>query len=200
MRFVNKLLGIPMFLLLFITAHAQEAAPLIFNQTDSTCLYHSLLDAYKFHLSGILALKKVGEGYRIIFSTETGSTIFDFSISHGKCQSNYILKSAKNPLFIGLVKSDLLDLVQQYRKKKRYEKFVKEEYSVTKSIEHNKPSKQAEITSKEWLLTFMNRGKIQKTIQYTSVVGYENSESSIVISHLTMPVKIEMKSFRNLSE
>jgi hypothetical protein len=55
-----------------------------FQDKSITYLYKAKVEVYGNYLSGLLAIKKIGEGYRMIFTSETGIKFFDFEFSENQ--------------------------------------------------------------------------------------------------------------------
>lgn len=191
-----------LFFLLNLTAsvNAQCLKTSLFESTDSVYMYHTLLDAYTFHFSGIMAIKKMDNSHRIIFSTETGSTLFDFTLTKNKCKANYVMKAMNNALFLALIKSDIKDLLQTYKYKKNYAKRVQEEIVNNETIEYNQSGDKGVIHSKEIYLRFSKNNEIKKIITFQFNSNEQMSESTISITHQNMPITIEMTAFSNARE
>lgn len=191
MKRMSKSLGVAILLFICFSMNAQESMPTFFNQTDSTNLYHTLLDAYSFHFSGIMAIKKINEQHRIIFSTETGATLFDFTVEGNRCKANFVMKEMKNPIFVNLVKKDLVDLI----KPKVASKNIEIQKNQLESIQDNN----AHITYQpiEYVVNFKNKNKVNKTIRYILYDSKNQHAETIKINHLNMPIQIEMNLFYN---
>jgi len=188
------------FLLFALPVKAQTQHTSLFETTDSVYMYHTLLDAYSFHFSGIMAIKKIDDTHRIIFSTETGSTLFDFTLTKKKCKANYVMKAMNNVLFIALIKSDLKDLLQTYKYKKNYIKFVYEEIASYEVYESNQAADNGVNKTKDIKLTFTKNKEIKKIIFFQFISNNKSSESTISISHQNRPIKIEMTAFSNSAD
>ncbi|MEI6311635.1 MAG: hypothetical protein WCP57_05170 [Bacteroidota bacterium] len=196
----TTLFSLLIMLCLGISVNAQNQPSTLFDSRDSVYMYHTLLDAYSFHFSGIMAIKKIDNTHRIIFSTETGSTLFDFTLTKNKCKANYVMKAMNNALFLALIKSDIKDLLQTYKYKKNYAKHVQEEVIKNETIEYNQSGDKGVIHSKEIYLRFSKHQEIKKIITFQFNSNEQLSESTITITHQNIPIKIEMDAFTNAEE
>lgn len=182
-------------ILLFSSLKAQQKIPYLFSKNDSVYTFHALLDAYNFHFSGIMAIKKIDQEHRIVFTTETGTTLFDFSVKGNKCSVNYVQSDMKNPLMLQLIKKDLCDLVQSYRSKKGFEKNYIES-TEHKQIQNNNTSASQNIVQNDiYNVEVVKSTKKVKTLVYTIRSNTITSEMDIRITHHTIPVTIELMGF-----
>ena len=194
MKYFRKYIIVLCFCLSFISIQAQEDTVFFFNQADTTYLYHTLLDAYTFHFSGIMAIKKINQEYRVIFSTETGATLFDFTVTNTKCKTNFVMKEMKNPLFIALIKSDLIDLIAKKEASKKYT-IQKKKLSTIQDFNAHKS-----YFPIEYLVTFKKGKKDNKSISYIISDSELQTPEQIHIKHINMPILIEMNLFYNVTE
>jgi hypothetical protein len=171
-----------------------------FNETDTVYLYHTLLDAYTFHFSGVMAIKKLETQHRIIFTTETGATLFDFTIEKNKCKTNFIMKEMKNPIFVKLIKTDLLDLVQSYLENKNYTDKVKNMINTSTVYSTDSNGKQVLVDTREYIFNFLKNKNIYKTITYFDIKENGEFSNKINVIHNNLPIKIELSKFYNSVE
>jgi hypothetical protein len=200
MKFSKKIFLLFLFFIAFQVSKAQDSIVSFFNERDTVYLYHTLLDVYTFHFSGVMAIKKLETQHRIIFSTETGATLFDFTIEKNKCKTNYIMKEIENPIFVKLIKTDLLDLVQSYLEKKNYTDKVKVSNYSNSNFRLDNNGNQNIVYISGCTIDFINNKNIYKTISH--IKSDENGIVSYVINiiHNNLPIKIELSKFYNTIE
>lgn len=194
MKEITKILLVLFFAGQIFSSQAQDSCYAFFNKADSSYLYHTSLDAYSFHFTGIMAIKPMSEKHRIIFTTEMGATLFDFTVYKGKCKANYLMKSVKNPFFLKVIKRDLIDLVSKHcnTSDKHVDKKMKLQVYDYGSQRAYQPI--------EIIIHFGKEGQLVKKYYYyfsdTSLVDPD----LIVIEHNKLPIKIEMNLFYNTEE
>jgi len=85
-----------------------------FANTEKDYVYKARIKAFKNEFGGILALKKIDpKSHRIVFTTEMGNTIFDFSFLGSEFKVNKILKELDRKILIAILKRDILALIQE---------------------------------------------------------------------------------------
>ncbi len=200
MKFSKKVILTFLLFIAFQVSKAQDSIVSFFNETDTVYLYHTLLDAYTFHFSGVMAIKKLETQHRIIFTTETGATLFDFTIEKNKCNTNFIMKEMKNPIFVKLIKSDLLDLVQSYLENKNYSDKVKNMINTSTVYSIDSNGKELIVDTREYIFNFLKNKNIYKTITYFDIKENGELSNKINVIHNNLPIKIELSKFYNTRE
>ncbi|WP_422082327.1 hypothetical protein [Ulvibacterium sp.] len=95
------------------TSNATVTNP-YFSNLDKDYVYKADIDLYKKTFSGILVLKKLGvRHHRVVFTTELGNTIFDFSFWDDDFIVNHILPEMNKKIVINLLKRDFRTLVTE---------------------------------------------------------------------------------------
>ncbi|WP_282159841.1 hypothetical protein [Ulvibacterium marinum] len=85
-----------------------------FSNPKKDYVYKADINLYKKNFSGILILKKLGvQHHRVVFTTELGNTIFDFSFRDGDFRVNHILSEMNKKMVINLLKKDFRTLVKE---------------------------------------------------------------------------------------
>lgn len=85
-----------------------------FSDSQKDYIYKADLSIYKKRLSGILIIKKLGEAeHRVVFTTEMGNKIFDFTLFGDNFKINYILDEIDKKLIINILKSDFRALTSE---------------------------------------------------------------------------------------
>ena len=92
--FVKLLLGIYMFAMVFSAAAQPEgiklSQPWVFSNSFQKGLYKANMVIYDKELSGLLFVKRTGEGFRFVFLSEIGLKYFDIEVVKG-VQDEYIV-------------------------------------------------------------------------------------------------------------
>ncbi|AYN69338.1 hypothetical protein D1013_19075 [Euzebyella marina] len=83
-----------------------------FSNPDKDYVYKANIDALGNKIGGLFIIKKLGEKtHRILFTTEMGNTLFDFSFQQNGFTVNRILKELDKKILINILKRDLKALV-----------------------------------------------------------------------------------------
>lgn len=85
-----------------------------FSDSSKDYIYRADLSIYKRNFSGILIIKKTKEAeHRVVFTTEMGNKIFDFTFSNERFTINYILDHIDKEFIINILKMDFKALTQE---------------------------------------------------------------------------------------
>ena len=72
------------------------------------------INAFDNNFGGIFIVKKLGpKHHRIVFTTELGNKIFDFTFKEDSFKVNQILKELDKKLLINILKSDFKTLIME---------------------------------------------------------------------------------------
>lgn len=85
-----------------------------FSSEAKDYVYKANIEVYGNTLSGLFIVKKLGIGnHRIVFTTEMGKTIFDFSFLNNAFTVNYIIDDIDKSILINILKRDFQVLIQK---------------------------------------------------------------------------------------
>ncbi|WP_083253228.1 hypothetical protein [Flavivirga aquatica] len=85
-----------------------------FSNEKKDYVYKANITVYNNHFSGIFIVKKLGEAnHRIVFTTEMGNKIFDFSFLNDTFKVNFIIEDIDKAILINILKKDFKTLVQE---------------------------------------------------------------------------------------
>ncbi len=85
-----------------------------FANAEKDYVYKARINAFKNEFGGILVLKKIDPtSHRIVFTTELGNTIFDFSFLGTEFKVNRILKELDRKILISILKKDFQALIHE---------------------------------------------------------------------------------------
>lgn len=85
-----------------------------FSDIEQDYVYKASIDIYDKYFGGLLIIKKIKpENHRVVFTTEMGNKLFDFTITASDFKVNYILDELNKKLLINVLKSDFKALVQE---------------------------------------------------------------------------------------
>lgn len=85
-----------------------------FSDASQDYVYKASIQVYNNNFGGLLIVKKIEDGnHRVVFTTEMGAKLFDFTITETDFKVNYILDELDKKLLINLLKTDFKALVQE---------------------------------------------------------------------------------------
>ena len=85
-----------------------------FSDETKDYVYKANITVYDNDFSGIFIVKKIDEAnYRIVFTTEMGNKVFDFSFINDTFKVNNIIEDMNKALLINILKKDFSALVKE---------------------------------------------------------------------------------------
>ncbi len=86
-----------------------------FSDVAKDYVYKANIEAFGNSFGGIFIVKKLGdEHHRIVFTTEIGNKIFDFSFQGDNFKVKHILKKLDKKVLINILKNDFKVLVKEH--------------------------------------------------------------------------------------
>lgn len=83
-----------------------------FSDETKDYVYKASIDVYDKHFGGLLIIKKINEQeHRVVFTTEMGNKLFDFTFTENHFQVNYILDELNRKMLINVLKNDFKVLI-----------------------------------------------------------------------------------------
>jgi len=83
-----------------------------FSDASKDYVYKAQIAAFNKNFSGILAIKKLGEAHhRLVFTTELGNSIFDFTFKNDDFYVNKIINELDRKIVINILKRDFFTLL-----------------------------------------------------------------------------------------
>ncbi|MCX2678347.1 hypothetical protein OOZ15_00185 [Galbibacter sp. EGI 63066] len=162
-----------------------------FSNTTEDYVYKVNIDAFKKSFGGILILKKTGENqHRIVFTTEMGNKIFDFSFLGDEFKVNYVLEALDKKILLNVLKKDFYTL-------------IKEELPITNTFLRNETRVFETKIYKAKHYYFLKAGELQQIVRtnkrkekatFTFSEINNNIVNEIDILHHNIPLKINLKS------
>ena len=77
-------------------------------------MYKAKIKVYSKSFSGIFIVKKLGKhNHRVVFTTEMGSKIFDFSFYNDEFKVNYVLEELNKKILLNILEKDFRVLVRE---------------------------------------------------------------------------------------
>ena len=124
-----------------------------FSNPSKDYIYRAKINIYKNSFSGIFIVKKISENeHRVVFTTEMGSKIFDFSYIEDEFKVNFILEEMNKKILINILKQDFKVLIAN-------------KLTVIKAYEHTNSKILQTRLRKESILIF-DKDKVWKFFNY----------------------------------
>ncbi len=162
-----------------------------FSNKTKDYVYKANIDVYDNHFSGIFIVKKIGEAnHRIVFTTEIGNKIFDFSFLDDTFKVNYIIEDINKAILINILKKDFKALVQE--KSTVIKSFSSYDTLVYETI-LNKKKHYYFKTKQLNKIVRINNGKEKVTFLFSEI--NDSVANQIKILHSNIKFNINLKSF-----
>lgn len=163
-----------------------------FANTEKDYVYKARINAFKNEFGGILVVKKIDSiAHRIVFTTELGNTIFDFSFLGTEFKVNKILKELDRKILIAILKRDFQALIQE--KNNANTVFVKDKNVL---IATKIKGKSHYYRYQDDLLKKITRvGNQKEKVIFTFSEISDNIVQHIEIQHKNIDLKISLKAF-----
>ncbi|PHS04310.1 MAG: hypothetical protein COA88_13905 [Kordia sp.] len=162
-----------------------------FSDVSKDYVYKAKIEFYNKKFGGIFIVKKIAESnHRVVFTTEMGSKIFDFSFNNDDFKVNYILEEMDKNILLNILEKDFRVLVREYGN------------ILNKSVKENRTLLETEIVNKKYFYTFKNdqlnsisrvkmgKEKVQFIFSDISAITAKN----IQILHHNIKLTIKLKS------
>ncbi|SDD63313.1 hypothetical protein SAMN05421636_101259 [Pricia antarctica] len=86
-----------------------------FSDVSKDYIYRAKIEAFDKTFGGLFIVKKLGPAqHRIVFTTEMGNTIFDFTFQGDDFKVNRILKEMDRKILLNILKRDLKALIAEH--------------------------------------------------------------------------------------
>lgn len=86
-----------------------------FSDVSKDYVYKAKIEAFNKTFGGLFIVKKLGPAHhRIVFTTEMGNTIFDFTFQGDDFKVNRILKEMDRKILINILKRDFKTLITEH--------------------------------------------------------------------------------------
>lgn len=97
------------------TSTSVEVTNPYFSNVDHDYVYKASILVFDKQFGGILIIKKIAENnHRVVFTTEFGNTIFDFSFEGDGFKVNRILKEMDRKLLLNILEKDFRSLIKEH--------------------------------------------------------------------------------------
>ena len=162
-----------------------------FSDASKDYVYKAKIEFYNKTFGGIFIVKKIAEAnHRVVFTTEMGSKIFDFSFHNDDFKVNYILEEMDKKILLNILEKDFRVLVREHGN------------ILNKSVKENRTLLETEIVNKKYFYAFKNdqlnsisrvkmgKEKVQFIFSDISAITAKN----IQILHHNIKLTIKLKS------
>ncbi len=165
-----------------------------FSNAEIDYVYKAKIEVYGKNFGGILILKKLQENYRVVFTTEFGSKLFDFQFEKDTFTKHYVVEDLDKKLIVNILKDD-------------FKLLVNEEATILSVYESDKKRIYKTQDSERFNFYFLDNGseqlekivntsktKEKVTIDFTSSDG--KIADLIAIKHNNIKLKIDLEKFK----
>lgn len=161
-----------------------------FSDASKDYVYKAKIDVYNKSFGGIFIVKKIGKrNHRVVFTTEMGSKIFDFSFQEDNFKVNYILEEMDKKILLNVLEKDFRVLVREHQ------------LVLSKSVKINSTLLEANIVNKKYFYIFedeklnsisrVNMGKEKVQFLFSEIKA--NTAKNIQILHHNIKLTINLK-------
>lgn len=162
-----------------------------FSDASKDYIYKANINAFDKKFGGIFIVKKLGqEHHRIVFTTELGNKIFDFSFKGDDFKVNHILKELDKKLLINILKNDFRVLITESPLIEK--KFALKEDMVYQTAINGKNHFYFLKEEKPYKITKVKNGKSKVEFLFSEI--NDELANQIEINHKNINLTIVLKS------
>ncbi|MFD2822398.1 hypothetical protein ACFS5M_01875 [Lacinutrix iliipiscaria] len=163
-----------------------------FANPNQDYVYKATIEVYDHTFGGLLIIKKLeDQEHRIVFTTEMGNKLFDFSFNKKAFNVNYILDDLNKKILINILKKDFRVLITENLTPKKAYTFNNE--VVKKTVLDKKTYYYFESPELSKIIR-ANNGKEKVRFLFTEI--NDNIAQRIEINHSNIKLKINLKSIK----
>lgn len=163
-----------------------------FSDTSQDYVYKANIQVYDNNFGGLLIIKKIEDGnHRVVFTTEMGAKLFDFSITETDFKVNYILDDLNKKLLINLLKTDFKALVQERNLVSR--RYIKDFFDIYKTTISGKNHF---YYVSDQLDQIIRTGHRKEKVHFLFTDINNNIANHIIIKHHNINLQIALKSIQ----
>ena len=161
-----------------------------FSDAAKDYIYKANIEAFDNSFGGIFIVKKLGkDNHRIVFTTEMGNKIFDFTFQGDDFKVNHIIKKMDRKILINILKNDFRVLIKESLSvEKTFKKGLNSIYKTnldTKNYYH--------FSSKEHLNKIVRVSRDKEKVEFTFSEISDNIAKKIEIAHKNFNLTIHLK-------
>jgi hypothetical protein len=163
-----------------------------FSDQNKDYVYKSKIDVYGKHFGGILIIKKTAKNtHRVVFTTEFGSTLFDFEFKENDFKSHFIVSALNKPIIVNTLKKDFNILLKETL-------LVQQEFTSNSSIfyktkDENRFNFYVFSKEKPYLKKIVHTSATKEKITFTFEDIIDDSAHHIAINHHTIKLSLALQ-------
>ncbi len=162
-----------------------------FSNIFKDYVYKAKVSFYDKTFGGIFIIKKISEAnHRVVFTTEMGNKLFDFSFQNDTFKVNYILKEMDRKILLNILEKDFRLLINE--KLKATTRFESDDAEFFETELFNKTCYYKFINSKLNTISCLKNGKEKIKIIFSGI-NYDTAKN-IQILHSNVKLVIQLKS------
>ena len=161
-----------------------------FANPNQDYIYKANIEVYDNTFGGIFIVKKIAEQHhRIVFTTEMGNKLFDFTFNKDNFTVNYILDDFNKKILINILKKDFKILITEKPE-------IKNTYKGNNQtiFETNIQGKKYYYFKKDNLTQIIRANRSKEKVQFLFTDINKNIAKQIEIIHSNIKLKIHLKS------
>jgi len=161
-----------------------------FSDATQDYVYKATIHAFDQRFGGLLIIKKLGlEHHRIVFTTEMGNTIFDFTLQGSDFRVNRILKEMDRKIVLSLFRKDFEVLIKAQAPVKKA--FTDGSHVVFEADNRHKKYYYFYIDHQLKKIVRTGNGNEKVSFQFSGIKG--NIATQIHIDHSNIELQIALK-------
>lgn len=161
-----------------------------FSDSSKDYVFKAQIEAFDNNFGGVLAIKKLGETHhRLVFTTEMGNTIFDFTFKDNKFKVNKILEELDRKILINILKRDFSALIFENPPIDKI--FKKEAKTLKMASVLNK--KHYYLSENRQLLKIIRTGSVREKVVFSFLEINDDIAEAIEITHRNIKLKITLR-------
>jgi hypothetical protein len=173
----------------------EAGAPQLYNPYFSDLakdyVYKAQITFAQKSFGGIFVVKKLGQKHhRVVFTTEMGNKILDFSFIENEFKINFILKKINKKVFINLLKKDFFALINENPKVVGH---YKKQGDITLFESRIKNDTYFYLHKDQHLTKILKTGQGKEKVTYIFLETENTHAKEIRISHNNRKLKIFLK-------
>ena len=163
-----------------------------FSNSEIDYVYKANIDIYKKSFGGLFIIKKINaDEHRLVFTTEMGKTLLDFSFFKDDFKVNYIIDDMNKKMLINILKNDFNILITENFNSIRA--FKQQDTTIFESKIDNKTYY---VYGNSFLHKIVRTNKTKEKAVFTFSEINNNFANQITIEHKNIQLKITLKSIQ----
>jgi len=172
-----------------LAEHAGNIVNPYFANPNQDYVYKANIEVYNHYFGGIFIVKKIDDQqHRVVFTTEMGNKLLDFSFNEDDFKVNYILDELDKKILINILKNDFKILISEQLSSK--ETYILNNETINQTSINNKIYYYFE-NPEIYKIARVKHGKEKVRFLFTEI--NDNIAQQIDIIHLNIKLKIALK-------